>query len=87
MDTSKVASPAPSLISNQQNENQQLQTSASVNSTTSTNNTSAIAPGNLTGTASGLSEVDQTDLIHIVKILQKYNFKVIINIKKLFLFI
>lgn len=76
MDSSKVASPAPGIIINQQSENVLPQNTPSVN------NPSANNP---TGPATGLSEVDQTDLIHIVKILQKYNFKVM-NIATVFKF-
>ena len=73
MDSSKVASPAPGLIPNQQNDmNVHPQNPVPVN------NSTGIPTGNSAGVASvGLSEVDQTDLIHIVKILQKYNFKVL----------
>lgn len=61
MDQNKASIPGIS-VSNLQNESVQQNTIASNPSTTG---------------VAGLPEVDQSDLIHIVKILQKYNFKVI----------
>lgn len=62
MDQNKASTPGMN-VSNLPNESVQQNAIASSN------------PSN-TGIA-GLPEVDQSDLIHIVKILQKYNFKVI----------